>query len=95
MMLSPGQIVSLNCVILVLFLTQFFFNGETMLYYSYFLKKFIKSFIVNHCFKLPSTYLVVCILLTFIKVHSCDNIFIKYYSHFSKSEPTFIHEDAP
>jgi hypothetical protein len=66
-----------------------------MLYYFYFLKKIIKSFIVNNRFKLPPTYLVVCILITFIKVHSCNNIFIKYYSHFSKSKPTFIHEDAP
>jgi hypothetical protein len=31
------------------------FDGEVVLYYSHFLKEFIKSFVVNDCCKLPPT----------------------------------------
>jgi hypothetical protein len=57
-----------------------------MLYFSHFLKEFIKFFITKACFKLPLNNLVVCILLKFIKRHSYDSIFIRYYNHFSKGK---------
>jgi hypothetical protein len=71
-----------------------YFNGEAMLYYSHFLKEFIKSSIANDHFKLPSIDLIVCIFLAFIKMHLCDNIFIRYHSHLAKGKPTLSHEHS-